>query len=332
MPIPVEYSINLRIYEKLSKEYNIIRPSLEELKQPDYLLNQVITKINADIPTIILEIGGYFAIVLNELAKKLGNNLVGVIEDTENGHRQYEKLPDLPCPIISIARSDLKKAEDCLIGSACLFSTEKLIRETGYILEGRRVLVLGFGKIGRGLAHALSKRDCHVDVNDINPIKLTEAISEGFYIPGKIESLKRSDIIFGTTGNVSLDNEEYKYIKNGTVLVSCSSKDVEFNLKYLKENYDVKEIFPNCTRYINAHHQYFYLLARGYPINFLDGSALGPALALSQSEIIWAIKDITNLHNERKKGMFELKEREKKTLAKIWLEHFCDPITGYYCY
>jgi adenosylhomocysteinase len=292
-------------------------------------LSQVLNLIDLKIPTIILEIGGYFAVILNELEQALGNNLIGIVEDTENGHRQYEQLKSLPCPVVSIARSDLKKAEDSLIGNACLFSTEKIIRETGYIIEGRRALVLGFGKIGRGLAQALARRNCHVDVNDSNPIKLTEAISEGFYIPEKTESLKNADIIFGTTGKTSISEEEYRYIKNGAILVSCSSKDVEFDLPFLRANYEIKEIFPNYTKY-NNENKNFYLLAKGYPINFIDGSALGPSLALSQSEIILAIKNICELNRQGKKGMFTLDSKEKRMLAKIWLKHFCDPVTGYY--
>ena len=326
--VAIPYSLDHALYTRLHKRYNIIVPPLKELTNPQYLLTQILSEINPEIPTIILEIGGYFAAILNDLAKKL-KELIGIIEDTESGHRQYEKLDAFPVPIISIAHSHLKKAEDFLIGNACLFSTERLIRKMGNIVEGRNVLILGFGKIGRGLAHTLLRRGCLVNIYDLNPTKLTVAISEGFYIPKKIEAIKKANIIFGTTGCLSLNQQEYKYIKNGAVLASCSSKDVEFDLNYLRRHYKHKEILPHCTEFTNKR-QRFYLLADGHPVNFLDGSPLGAALALSQSEIILAIKEIIKLHNADKKGIFELERHEKTMLSEMWIKHFCDPITGYY--
>ncbi len=52
----------------------------------------------------------------------------------------------------------LKETEDFLVGSSCLFSTGRLLREAGFLIDGKQALILGFGKVGRGLAHALLRR------------------------------------------------------------------------------------------------------------------------------------------------------------------------------
>ena len=329
--VAIPYSLNQQAYQNLNSIYPIITPTLEELSNPEYLLKNTVPKLDLAKPVIILEIGGYYAQVIKRLVKEFNVNLLGVVEDTEIGHREYEKLDhkNFPCPVISVARSSLKRAEDFLIGQACLFSTEKLVRQTGFLIDGKSVLVTGFGKIGRGAAHALARRRCHVSVYDIDPAKRIEAISEGFLIPDKKETLKKADMIFGTTGKQSINAEDFKYIKNGALLVSCSSKNVEFDLTYLKANYTATPVFEHYVKYENENN-FVYLLADGRPINFLDGSALGPVLALVQSEIIFAINEVITLNNEGKRGLFELSHKGRTILADEWIKHFCNPITGHY--
>lgn len=76
----------------------------------------------------LLDVGGYFAPTLEEVHSRFTGRLAGVIEDTENGHRRYEDLDKLPCPVISVARSPLKDPEDFLVGQSVVFSTEAVMR------------------------------------------------------------------------------------------------------------------------------------------------------------------------------------------------------------
>ena len=74
--------------------------------------------------------------------------LIGVVEDTENGHKRYEQIAFPPCPVLSVARSPLKEPEDFLVGHAIVFSAEALIRQSGVVMVNKRALVIGYGKIG----------------------------------------------------------------------------------------------------------------------------------------------------------------------------------------
>lgn len=330
--IAIPYSIEKPTYAALKNSYNIVSPSLEELTNKEYLLTCILNNIDVNKPVIILEIGGYTAQIIQELKAKLGTKLIGVIEDTETGHRQFERLSSLPCPVISVARSPLKETEDFLVGSSCLFSTERLIRSAGFLLECKRALILGFGKVGRGLAHALLRSGCQVCVYDTNPIRRILALSEGFQIPNKQAALQQSDLIFGATGNYSVGEDDFTYLKKGALLISCSSKKIEFDLECLNKHYQHEDIFENFTKFSpknsNKVEHHFYLLAEGAPINFLDGAVIGPVLTLIQAEIIYAIKTICSLQENN--GLFTITEEERKLLANKWLEYFCDDKSGNY--
>lgn len=326
--IGIPYSTHNPTLQILQEQYTTINPTLDLLLSEDYLTSQITKYINLNTPTIILDIGGYFAPALKTLQNSFNGKLLGVIEDTEAGHKRYmQYINEYSCPIISVARSSLKNTEDFLVGSSCLFSTEKLLRKGGFPIDGKRSLTLGFGKVGRGITHALLRRHCPVLVYDTNPICKINALSEGFQIPNKIEAIKNAEIIYGATGVCSIKAEDYKYIRSGTVLVSCSSKNNEFDLEYLNKNYQINPIFEGLDCYTNNHHS-FYLANQGQPVNFIDGAIIGPVLALVQAEIILAINMLAtqNLRN----GIFEVDLKTKEILAEKWLDHFCDGKSGHY--
>ncbi|MYZ35952.1 MULTISPECIES: NAD-binding protein, partial [unclassified Streptomyces] len=136
----------------------------------------------ADQTAILLDVGGYFAPSLADVHSRFTGQLAGVIEDTENGHRRYEDLDKLPCPVVSVARSPLKAPEDFLVGQSVVFSTEAVMRDRGDILHGRPALVIGFGKLGSSIARLLHAKGVQVTVFDIDPVRRTQALSQGFAV------------------------------------------------------------------------------------------------------------------------------------------------------
>ena len=329
--IAIPYSVDEEVYRLLQTNYNIQRPSLGQLRSRRYLVD-LIRAAYRQRPIVISEIGGYFADALDDLKRILGAHLLGVVEDTEQGHRAYESRTRLPCPVISIARSRLKHAEDSLVGASCLFSTERLLRDLGFLLEPRRSLVLGYGRVGCGIAHALQRRQCPTLVYDLDPVKRVVALGEGFAVPERHAALRQADIVFGATGRTSIVEMDFPHLNNGVILASCSSKDVEFDLEALRSAYSMTLVEPGICK-LEREGKHLYLLADGRPVNFLDSAVIGPVLSLTHAEIIVAIAEL--IHAPCVLGACEATLREiddmrKQELAKSWLEHFCDSVTGHY--
>jgi adenosylhomocysteinase len=82
---------------------------------------------SSDAPLIVQEVGGYLAAHSRELGQF--KHLLGVVEDTNNGHWNYERSSPHRFPVLSIAQSPLKDIEDTLIGDAVAFSLERIFRE-----------------------------------------------------------------------------------------------------------------------------------------------------------------------------------------------------------
>jgi len=275
-------SINQDIFDTLKGEYKLVLADREKINDITYLREFLNEQRDG---YIFIDIGGYFSNVVNELRNVLKEKFLGCIEDTENGLQRYSVNGQITFPFYQVARSPLKQNEDFLVGQAITFSAEALFRENGIILNGQKVGVFGYGKVGRGVASALRARQANVTVCDIDPVKVTHAYSHGFTPQNKDTLLKNSDIICLATGTKSLLNEDFYKIKNDAILFSITSSDDSIDTDWLAENFSCKEVSPLVTQYRLGDSQ-FYLLNNGNAINFIHGTTVGHFILLVQAEIV----------------------------------------------
>ncbi|MCO5969609.1 NAD(P)-binding domain-containing protein [Actinoallomurus soli] len=168
---------------------------------------------------VLLDVGGYFAPGLEHVCADFSGQVVGVVEDTENGHQRYEALGKLPCPVFSVARSPLKDPEDYLVGQSVTFSAEALIRARGDILQGRPAAVIGYGKLGRSVAAMLHAKHVGVTVYDCDPIRRTQALSQGFRTTSTLaQAIAGAGVIVCATGNLALREDDFAKISNGAYI------------------------------------------------------------------------------------------------------------------
>ncbi|GAB3709755.1 NAD(P)-binding domain-containing protein [Nocardiopsis oceani] len=269
---------------------------------------------------VLLDVGGYFAPALPHVCDQFSGQILGVVEDTENGHRRYLEHSKPPCPVYSVARSPLKAPEDFLVGQSVVFSTEALIRSRGDILYGRGATVIGFGKLGSSVAHMLHARNVRVTVYDTDPVKLTHALSQGFHTaPTLHTALRDAGIVIGATGNLALRRSDFERIPNGAYIASVTSSDDEMELAVIQAAYTREEMGPNVVRYSRTGH-YFYVLNDGNAVNFLHGASVGAFIFLVQAEILAAVALLTD--HEHEAGHHELPSNLRESIAADWLSHF----------
>lgn len=331
--VAIPYSIVPEVLSQLRQIYNVVTPTLQELMNEQYLIGIVRSAASKHPKARIVfnEIGGYFAPFLKSIDSEFGDTIAGCVEDTQNGHVRYENARPLPYPVISVARSALKEGEDTLVGPSCYFSADRLMRTLGVLLAPRRALIVGYGKVGRGMAFSLQDNGCTPLVYDINPIRNGVAHGDGMFIPGRKAALMGCDVIFGCTGVTSVGGSDFDLLDDGCFLVSCSSKDIEFDLKTLKTEFVKTSLIPKVDKFTSPKNgKSIYLLGEGTPINFLDGAVFGPALTLVQAELIVAVRKVVDLKANGE--LTELGLEERKRIADGWQTEFIDPNTGSFPY
>lgn len=265
---------------------------------------------------VVQEVGGYLSNVTEKLSKY--SHFLGIVEDTNNGHWRYENTSPHKVPILSMAQSPLKDVEDTVIGDAVVFSVERVLREEfSAMFQGSRCGVIGFGKIGTSCAIAIKGREAVVSIYDINPSKNMRAKVEGFFPLPLNELLSKSEIIIGATGRTSIRLEDMEFIKDGAILASASSKNIEFALDDFGSKCEIEVINDVVDRYTTPNGKHFFIINKGLPINFRDKSIIGTLLDMIYSELFVCMREI--VEGKIQPGLNHSGSHIQNEVAKEWM-------------
>lgn len=312
------------IFSHISQKYKVIdlsRETLKKNKSKEYIHELV----ENGKQCIILDVGGYFAPCLKELAEDpiFFNGLLGVVEDTENGHQKYEQIQKTsPWPIISVARSELKKSEDFNVGKSIIRATDTILRINAHTLTERmRIGVIGFGKIGQSIAVHLQRNYLtKISICDVDPVAQMHAISFSFAILDKDELIRQSDLIFCATGNKSLSGSDFENIKDNVFIASCTSADDEFDLSSLTEESSLStthiKVFSSLSgKSIN-------MLAGGNAVNFVYNGVNGPYIYAVQAALMAGCASLINEKDLPNHAISDLSIDKQRAIAEHWIKFF----------
>merc|ERR1712078_732545 len=130
----------------------------------------------------------------------------GVSEETTTGvHRLKEMAAkgELLFPAINVNDCVTKSKFDNVYG--CRHSLpDGIMRATDVMIGGKRVLVCGYGDVGKGCAHAMRGCGARVMVTEIDPICALQACMEGFQVAALESVVGEIDIFVSTTGNFKI--------------------------------------------------------------------------------------------------------------------------------
>ncbi len=306
--IPKPKSIDQTVLEKLTNY------KLDFLKRDEILANIGQILARTDKKVILLDIGGYFAPVLEELQVQFPGKILGIVEDTENGHQKYQSV-NLPFPVISVARSSLKENEDFLVGGSVVFSADSILRSYNRLISQMKCGVIGYGKIGKAITANLQNMKLQPFLYDKDPIKMVSAINNNSQAVPKEELLKNSEVIFCASGSKSLDINDFRKLKNESFVVSVTSSDDEFDLNFLESEYKTKQVATHITRYKSSQNT-FYLLNNGNAVNFIHGASVGNFIFLVQAEILESMKYLLQNPNLENK-LYQLEKKTRQKIAQI---------------
>lgn len=108
----------------------------------------------------------------NKIFSKLSADLIGLSEETTTGVLRLNKLSkngELPFIAINVNDSVTKSKFDNIYG--CRHSViDGIYRATDVLISGKRVLVNGYGDVGKGCAQAFKASNAIVYVAEVDPI------------------------------------------------------------------------------------------------------------------------------------------------------------------
>ena len=235
---------------------------------------------------MILDDGGDLTNMVFDKYPELTKDIKGLSEETTTGvHRLYERMQNgtLVMPAINVNDSVTKSKFDNKYG--CRESAVDAIRRaTDVMLAGKRVVVCGFGDVGKGTAASFRGAGSIVTVTEIDPICALQAAMEGYEVKKLDTVIETADIIITTTGNFNIvQGSHFQKMKDKTIVCNIGHFDNEIDMAWLNENYGSTkyEVKPQVDVY-NINGNEIIILAEGRLVNL--GCATGhPSFVMSNS-------------------------------------------------
>lgn len=148
-------------------------------------------------------------------------SLEAVAEETTSGVRplrvmEREGTLEVPCLAVNDARS--KQLFDNVYGTG-QSGVMAIIDVTNINLQGKIVVVVGYGFVGKGTARFLHELGARVFVTEIDPIRALQAIHDGYSVAKLEEICPIADIFITATGiGYSLTGDHMRLMKDGAIL------------------------------------------------------------------------------------------------------------------
>ncbi len=235
---------------------------------------------------MILDDGGDLTNMVLDKYPELVDDIKGLSEETTTGvHRLYERFKNgtLPMPAINVNDSVTKSKFDNKYG--CRESAVDAIRRaTDVMLAGKRVVVCGYGDVGKGTAASFRGAGSIVTVTEIDPICALQAAMDGFEVKKLETVLDKADIVITTTGNKDIvQGRHFEAMKDKTIVCNIGHFDNEIDMAWLNTKYgNTKDtIKPQVDKY-TVNGKDIIILAEGRLVNL--GCATGhPSFVMSNS-------------------------------------------------
>jgi len=235
---------------------------------------------------MILDDGGDLTNLVLDHYPELVNGIKGLSEETTTGvHRLYERMNNgtLPIPAINVNDSVTKSKFDNKYG--CKESAVDAIRRaTDVMLAGKRVVVCGYGDVGKGTAASFSGAGSIVTVTEIDPICALQAAMDGFEVKKLETVISNADIIITATGNKDIIlGSHFEKMKDNTIVCNIGHFDNEIDMNWLNSNHgSTKDVIkPQVDKY-TIDKKTIIILAEGRLVNL--GCATGhPSFVMSNS-------------------------------------------------
>merc|ERR1711903_365525 len=218
---------------------------------------------------------------------RMAKKCKGVSEETTTGvHRLKEMAAkgELLFPAINVNDCVTKSKFDNVYG--CRHSLpDGIMRATDVMIGGKRVLVCGYGDVGKGSAFAMRGAGSRVLIAEIDPICALQACMEGFEVTTLESVVGDMDIFVTTTGNFNIITVEHmKKMKNNAIVGNIGHFDNEIDMAGLEntEGIKVENIKPQVDRFVFPGGNGVIILASGRLLNL--GCATGhPSFVMSCS-------------------------------------------------
>jgi len=257
---------------------------------------------------------------------KISESVKGVTEETTTGVLrlyQFAAAGDLAFPAINVNDSVTKSKFDNKYG--CRHSLiDGINRGTDALIGGKKVLICGYGDVGKGCADSVKGQGARVVVTEVDPINALQALMEGYDVKRVEDVIADADIVVTATGNKDIITLEHmKAMKDQAILGNIGHFDNEIQMAALERSGATKlNIKPQVDQWTFADSgKSIIVLSEGRLLNL--GNATGhPSFVMSNSfsnQVIAQI-ELWTKNEEYDNEVYRLPKHLDEKVARIHVE------------
>ncbi len=256
---------------------------------------------------------------------KIAEAVKGVTEETTTGVLrlyQFEASGELPFPAINVNDSVTKSKFDNKYGTRHSL-IDGINRGTDVLIGGKKVLICGYGDVGKGCAESLAGQGARVTVTEIDPINALQALMDGFDVRTVEEAIGEADIVITATGNKDIISlAQMRQMKDQAILGNIGHFDDEIQMAALERSGATRlNIKPQVDQWIFDDGKSIVVLSEGRLLNL--GNATGhPSFVMSNSfsnQVIAQI-ELWTKNDEYDNAVYRLAKHLDEKVARIHVE------------
>ena len=206
--------------------------------------------------------------------------IMGGTEETTTGVIRLKALAEqkkLRYPVISVNDAYTKHMFDNRYGTG-QSTIDGYLRAMNLLIASKRVVVAGYGWVGRGVAARMNGMGARVHVTEVDPVRALEAHMDGYEVLPMVEAAKIGDIFITATGQTGVIRKEHiMKMKDGAIMGNVGHFDVEVEAKFLlNESKSVREVRPSLDECILKNGKRVYLIGKGRIANLVAAEGHPP--------------------------------------------------------
>jgi len=313
--IGIPYSVKNQVRHELENMgFDTLAPDIDRIA--DVVLKHVQERTKDGRKSIVHEVGGYCAALASK-STEFQDGCLGIVEETKQGLWRYSRAGELLLPVVQFADAKLKRCESEFVGRAVTRSVDEDLAALGKSVETANIGVIGFGEIGSGVARSFRRRGSHVWCYDKKPIRMMEAAAQGIRCCDPHQLMATCHAIVGATGAGCIEEASLIHLRDGVLLSSASSRDLEFPLGTIRaSSTNASQLSPYVTEYRMKSGKSVRVASNGFPVNFRSFS-LPPSFGdLMFCQVLMGFAGI--LRGNYSAGIHQLSESDQEIIADIW--------------
>ena len=241
---------------------------------------ECVKKILRGNPDILLDDGADTHAIIHQDKEFKDLTLLGGAEETTTGIIRLmalEKSGNMRYPIIGVNNAFTKYLFDNRYGTG-QSTMDGVLRATSLLIAGKKVVVCGYGWVGRGIAMRARGLGGLVTVTEVDPFRALEARMDGYEVMPIGEAAKIGDLFITATGQFHIiRGEHFSVMKDGAILANAGHFDVEIDVDTLESTKKKKSIVrKHVNEYLMKDGKKIYLVAEGRIANLVAAEGHPP--------------------------------------------------------